>query len=90
MPADGGVGGDGGAAGGAGAGEGPSTSRVCGNQEYLEHHAKCRACGVSTHWQCACGYLCCRAGKALKDTTSKGKRTPAPKCDAYFRHIRGE
>lgn len=73
---DGGEAAGGTGAGGMGAGAGPSTSRVCGNQEYMEHHAKCRACGGSTHWMCACGYICCRSGKTFKATTSKGKRTP--------------
>ncbi len=66
------------------AGEGPSTRYgECGNQVYMEHHAKCRACGASTHWACACGYVCCRAGKS--DKAPKGKQ--AVKCDAYFRHL---
>jgi hypothetical protein len=58
---DGAAGGDAGAAGAGGAGA--STGRAgCGNQEYFDHHAKCRDCGASTHWMCACGYVVCRAG----------------------------
>ena len=71
-------------------GAGPSGSRgACGNQEYMAHHAKCMACGVSTHWQCACGYICCRAGKSTLPSKGKGKRPAAEKCDAYFRHLTG-
>lgn len=35
---------------GGDAGEGPSTGRGCGNQEYMEHHLKCRSCGARCHW----------------------------------------
>ena len=69
-------------------GAGPSRG-ACGNQEYMEHHAKCMACGVSTHWMCACGYICCRAGKSHLPSKGKGKRPAAEKCDAYFRHLTG-
>lgn len=66
---------------------GPSTTGECGNQEYMEHHAKCRKCGASTHWVCPCGYYCCRAGKTFR-RAGKGVRGDADKCDAYFRHLR--
>lgn len=63
---------------------GPSGEDACGNQVYFEHHFQCSVCKSSTHWKCGCGYPCCRAG-----VPGKAPLKSAPKCDAYFRHVRG-
>lgn len=69
-------------------GAGPSSRPECGNQEYVDWTAKCQACGVLTHWMCACGYVVCRAGVSTMPTKGKGKKPYAKKCSGYYEHIR--
>lgn len=57
----------------------------CGNQIYTQHHRKCSMCELPTHWACPCGTPCCRAGES---SMNKNPKNQAPKCNAYFLHLR--